>query len=282
MGMAGVKWMAAAVAVCLPLQPARAAGADASCAIQNELIRILVESEHFMLHLQEGSYPEAAPDLEERLRTTSLIALRNRMEEAGLADAAEPAARMVLQQRLLLRANRVEGRAKAARASEDLNAAAALGELRSMASAWPCFDSSRAFNGLAMGAAGGSGGPPAASERVQSALFGFLSLLLTGGGAYFWWRSKIDQRMSRRYACWIPCTVSWAGGIQPAAIVNISRGGARLRNAEDLRAGQQLVLQFAGAALPARVVRRKRRTCAVHFDSQLSGAFVQTALDTYG
>lgn len=261
---------------------AAAENREASCAIQNLVVRVLAESEHFLHHLETGLYPEAPADLARRLDQISLVSLRSRMVESGFSDAAGAAERMVLQQRLVLSADRVEGRAAAAAAAQDLGVSLTLAEIRDHASAWPCFDSSRRFSGLKDAAPGGGSGRPAVSEELQAALFSTIATLLAGAGAYFWWRAKIDMRRTQRFSCWIPCTISWDAQRKPAFIANISRSGARIRTAAVFSPGQEVVLDFAGTGVAARVVRSTRRSSALHFTEKLSGPFLQAALDTYG
>lgn len=275
---------AAAMAFLWLAAPASAAAdAQASCAIQNEVVRLLVQSEHFLHHLETGEYGNAPADLDQRLRIVSLTALRLQLEDAGLGDAADPVERMVLQQRLLLRANRVEGRAAASASAADLNAAAALRQVRSQALNWPCFDSSRAFNGLGLGAGGANGsGAPSAAEELQSLLFGLISLLAVGAASYFWWRGKIDQRQTRRFSCWIPGTIQCRAGLTPVAIVDISRSGARLRCDAALQKGERVTLRIADQDVEGKIVRPGRRHSGVHFTAQLTGAFILETLETYG
>jgi hypothetical protein len=271
---------AAVLAIAAPAASAR--NTDASCAIQNLVVRVLAESEHFMHHLETGLYPDSATDLDRRLGAVSLVSLRRRLEDAGFSDAAGTAERMVLQQRLVLRANRVDGRAPAAAVARDMGAAATLQEIRAYAATWPCFDSSRRFSGLKAAAPGGSRGRPAVSQEMQSALFGGFGIFLAAAASYFWWRSKIDKRQTERFSCWIPCTLRDGSLLQPAFIVNLSRSGARLRGDRMFEPGQDLEVSFSGESVSARVVWSRRRHCAVHFSEALSGSAVQTALDTYG
>lgn len=243
-------------------------------------MRLLVQSEHFLLHLGNGGYPDAPADLEQRLQGTAVISLRQQLEDGGLGSAADPAERMVLQQRLLLRTHRVEGRAEAAGTAEGLDAAGTLRQLRNQAETWPCFASSRAFNGFSEGQ-GSGGGIQHMSEKVYSAIFALFGLLVVGGGSYFWWRSKIDQRRNRRFSCWIPCTVSGKTGINAAALADISCSGAKLRSDVRHTLDDTVTLKVADTEIPARIVRVSRRYCAVHFLTQLSSGLVQQTLDRY-
>lgn len=279
--------IATALVISLSGQTAMAQPPQASCAIQNQIVTLLAQSEHFLQYLETGRYVDAAADLQSQLAATSLVSLRRQLEESGFANAADPTERLVLQQRNLLRAYRVEGRAPAAYAAQEMNAAVTLREIRNHAATWPCYHSSRVFNGLSLDLSGRTVGHVPASTAVKTGLFGLITLLGSVASGYFWWRSKIDQRRSRRFPCWIPCTISGQSGShhsgpRVAAIINISRTGARLWCDDGLSAGSKIVLRFANANVEAKVIKVTKQHSSVHFTNQLSSAFVQYSLETYG
>jgi methyl-accepting chemotaxis protein len=75
-----------------------------------------------------------------------------------------------------------------------------------------------------------------------------------------------DRRRFDRHALDLPCRATWAGGEKSSRLVDISRGGAQIKDALGLETGYEVHLSIAGGApIVARVARQSEGCTALLF-----------------